>query len=494
MAHVYAVILEIFINFAAQKACDMKCLIGREKEKREIEKFINSDKSEFIAIYGRRRIGKTFLVTQFLKGKIDFDMTGIIGGSKEDQLMSFCISLKQCGYEGTLPTNWFEAFEALKFTLQQRQSQKHIIIFIDELPCLDTPHSGITKALDLFWNGWANRQNNIKLIVCGSATTWIIDNIIDNHGGLHNRITHEMHIQPFTLRETELFLTTNKFKWNRLTICQTYMILGGIPYYLSLLDNSLGLPENIDRLFFAKDAELKKEYDRLFASLFRVPQPYINIIQLLSEKKKGLTRTEISNALSKETGGHLSKLLINLENCDFIRKYNIKDKKINTKNGIYQLTDFYIHFYNEFCKKATTDEHYWTNSLNSPKQNSWYGLAFERLCMSHIPQIKKALGVERIHTEYYSWRSKGSETPAQIDLVIERADQINNICEIKYSKADYSISAEEERRLQNRINDFEEETKSRNATHLTLITTFGLKANSHSSEINNVVLMDDLFT
>ena len=468
-------------------------LVGRAKEQALLRKYIESNRSEFIAIYGRRRVGKTFLVTETLGKSIDFDMTGVIDGSKEDQMLSFCISLSQCGYTGKRPKSWYDAFEALKEVVENKSAQQAVIIFIDELPCLDTPRSGLIKALDLFWNGWANRRGNVKLIVCGSATTWIVDNIIDNHGGLHNRITHEMHIHPFTLCETKEYLKHNNFKWNRMTVSQTYMILGGIPYYLSLLDNEASLPANVDRLFFSRDAELRKENERLFRALFRNPQPYMEIIQLLAEHKKGLTRAEITEKLKKETGGYLSKLLGNLENCDFIRKYNVRERKINSNNGIYQLTDFYIHFYNDFCRRHSTDEHFWQNSVNTPKQNTWFGLAYERLCMAHIPQIKKALGIDRIRTEYYSWRSKESKPAAQVDLIIERADQIISLCEIKYSRAQYSIDAKEEERLRNRLVDFAEETKVREAVQLVMITTYGLKENNHSSEVNDKLVMDDLF-
>lgn len=468
-------------------------LIGRENEQGLLKKYIDSNRAEFIAVYGRRRVGKTFLVTETFKDALSFDMTGVIDGDKEDQLVSFNIALKESGYEGKRVTDWYGAFEALKEVVKKVPQNKQAIIFIDELPCLDTPRSGLVKALDLFWNGWANRQSNVKLIVCGSATTWIVDNIIDNHGGLHNRITHEMHIHPFTLHDTEAYLTTHGFKWNRLAMAQTYMVLGGIPYYLSLLDNALSLPANIDQLFFSRDAELKKEFDRLFKSLFKSPQAYVDIIQLLANNKKGLTRKEISEKLKKETGGHLSKLLVNLENCDFIRKYNVRERKINSNNGIYQLTDFYIQFYHDFCSKHTTDEHFWENSINSPKQNAWYGLAYERLCMAHIPQIKEALGIQRIRTEYYSWRSKESVPAAQVDLIIERADQIISLCEIKYSKGIYSLDAKEEERLRNRITDFADETKVKEAVQLVLITTYGLKDNAHSTEVNDRVVLDDLF-
>lgn len=483
----------VYSIFAHVEKLYMRELIGRNAESRLLEQYIGSSKSEFIAIYGRRRVGKTYLITQTFKDRLAFDMTGVLEGDKEDQMSSFFLSLQKAGYGGVKPKNWIEAFETLKVVLTPALAKGTVIIFIDELPCLDTPRSGLVKALDLFWNGWATRQKNIKLIVCGSATTWMVDNIIDNHGGLHDRITHELHLHPFTLGETEEYLKTNGFRWNRLSFAQAYMILGGIPYYLSLLDKVQSLTENIDRLFFSADGELRREYDRLFKSLFRNPQPYMKIIQLLSSNRKGLTRSEISEKLGKETGGHLSKMLENLENCDFIRKYCVREKKINSKNGIYQLVDFFTRFHNDFCVKGTTDDHYWSNTLNTPKQNSWYGLAFERLCQAHIPQIKKALGIDRIHTEYYSWRSKESKPAAQIDLVIERADQITNLCEIKYSRAEYAIDSDENAKLQNRVADFERETGIRSAVNLTFITTFGLKPNSYSSDIHYRVQLDALF-
>lgn len=468
-------------------------LIGREAEQELLRRYMESDKPEFVAIYGRRRIGKTFLITETLGPELDFDMTGVLNGDKDMQMTSFYISLVRAGYSGKRPSNWLEAFEALRQLVSARLSQRHVIIYIDELPCLDTPKAGFVAALDLFWNGWASRQSNIKLIVCGSATTWMVDNIIDSHGGLHNRITHEIHLHPFTLRETEQYLQANGFKWNRLSVCQTYMILGGIPYYLSLLDNKLGLPANIDKLFFSADAELRKEYDRLFASLFRSPQPYIEIIRLLSDSKSGLTRKEISGKMARESGGNLTKLLANLENCDFIRKYNVRERKINSNRGIYQLTDFYVGFYNDFCRSHSSDDKFWSKSLNTPRQNTWYGLAFERLCMAHIPQIKQALGIGGIRTEYYSWRSRNSKPAAQIDLIIERADEIVNLCEIKYSKGKYTLDGKEEESLRNRVADFESETGIRKAVLLTMITTYGLAANVHSSIADVSLDMNALF-
>lgn len=474
----------------------MESIIGRELEIEQLQKYIGSRKAEFIAIYGRRRVGKTYLVRQLFQERLAFDMSGVINGSKEEQMGSFIQALRQSGMspDTPTPTKWMEAFAVLRDLMAERPKDTPCLIFIDELPCLDTPRARFVQALDHFWNGWAAHQSHVKLIVCGSATSWMVRNLIDSHGGLHNRLTHEMHLHQFTLREVEDYLRHEHFKWNRQTICQLYMITGGIPYYLSLLDNGQGLPENIDRLFFSTDGELRREYQRLYRSLFKEPEPYMRIIQLLAAHRQGLTREEIVAKTGKETGGYLTTLLEDLVNCDFIRYYNIREQRIKKNGGIYQLVDFYTLFYHTFLAKPVTDEHFWSHTQNQPIQNTWNGLAFERVVMAHIPQVKTALGIDRIHTEYYSWRSRKSKPKAQVDLLIERSDQLINLCEIKFAKAPYALTEEEDMRLRVRMDDFQQETGTRAGILLTMITTYGLRQNEHSGGVNAEVRMNDLFS
>lgn len=473
----------------------MDFVIGREQESKLLQKYVGSRRAEFVAIYGRRRVGKTYLVRQLFQEQLAFDMSGVINGSKEEQLGNFVQALRQSGMSPDMatPTKWMEAFAILKDLMAERPKDKPCLIFIDELPCLDTPRARFIQALDHFWNGWAAHQSHVKLIVCGSATSWMVRNLIDSHGGLHNRLTHEIHLRQFTLREVEEYLRHEHFKWNRQTICQLYMIIGGIPYYLSLLDNSQGMPENIDRLFFSDDGELRREYQRLYRSLFKEPEPYMRIIQLLATNRQGLTREEIVEKTGKETGGYLSTLLEDLVNCDFLRYYNIREQRIKRNGGIYQLVDFYTLFYHTFFAKPVTDDHFWSHTQNQPVQNTWNGLAFERVVMAHIPQVKEALGIDRIHTEYYSWRSRQSKPKAQIDLLIERSDQLINLCEIKFAKAPYSLTEDEEMRLRVRMDDFQRETGTRYGILLTMITTYGMRQNGHSDCVDAEVRMNDLF-
>lgn len=469
-------------------------IVGRKKELSLINQYFNSGKAEFIAVYGRRRVGKTFLIRQHFRNQFAFDMTGIMEGTKSEQMTAFHSALKTYGYTGKKNTNWIDAFFALRQVLESRiEEGKRCVIFIDELPCLDTPKAGFVNALGHFWNNWANWQSEIMLIVCGSATSWMVRNVIDNHGGLHDRITHEIHLHPFTLTETEEFFKLNGFSWNRLSIMQTYMAIGGIPYYMSLFERTDSPATGLDRLFFSGNAELKKEYRRLFSSLFKNPHPYLEIITLLSKHPKGMTREEISTELKTSNNGKLGEMLTDLIYCDFLQKNNVREKRIKSNSAIYQLIDFYTIFYNTFANKNIMEEHFWTRNINTPEINIWYGLAFERVCKAHIEKIKTALGIASVSTEYYSWRSNLIEKGAQIDIIIDRADNTINLCEVKYSENLYSLDKEEYMKIQNRISVFKEATNTRSNIIPTMITTFGMKEGTYSDQIIAKINMEDLF-
>ena len=469
-------------------------IVGRKKELSLINQYFNSGKAEFIAVYGRRRVGKTFLIRQHFRNQFAFDMTGIMEGTKSEQMTAFHTALKTYGYTGKKNTNWIDAFFALRQVLESRiEEGMRCVIFIDELPCLDTPKAGFVNALGHFWNNWANWQSEIMLIVCGSATSWMVRNVIDNHGGLHDRITHEIHLHPFTLTETEEFFKLNGFSWNRLSIMQTYMAIGGIPYYMSLFERTDSPATGLDRLFFSGNAELKKEYRRLFSSLFKNPRPYLEIITLLSKHPKGMTREEISTELKTSNNGKLGEMLTDLIYCDFLQKNNVREKRIKSNSAIYQLIDFYTIFYNTFANKNIMEEHFWTRNINTPEINIWYGLAFERVCKAHIEKIKTALGIASVSTEYYSWRSNLIEKGAQIDIIIDRADNTINLCEVKYSENLYSLDKEEYMKIQNRISVFKEATNTRSNIIPTMITTFGMKEGTYSDQIIAKIDMEDLF-
>lgn len=468
-------------------------IVGRIQEEKTLREYASSKQAEFVAVYGRRRVGKTFLINATLGGQMIFETSGVIMGKKKEQFAAFLQSLRRIGYEGDAPSNWMDAFFALEQILTPRiADNKRHVIFIDELPCFDTQGGRFVVALGHFWNSWVSKHDNLMLVVCGSATSWMVNSIVDNHGGLHNRITHTLHLHPFTLCQCEQYLRSRNFSWDRLAIVQAYMVFGGIPYYLSLMRKGESLAQAIDRLLFSRQGELHNEYNRLFASLFKKPEPYIAIVRALAEHRYGLTRNDIASALDISVGGKLTQQLDNLEKCDFITYYNTKSRKINRKGGIYVLSDFFTQFYHSFLEGAT-DESFWLHNFRSPKVSTYFGLSFERVCMAHIPQIKTALGIDRIGSEHYSWRSSDPDHRAQVDLIIERADRLINLCEIKYSDTTYTLNKDEDLRLRMRQAIFVDQTKTRYGIMTTFITTFGLTPNEYASSIPQQVTLDDLF-
>lgn len=470
-------------------------IIGREKEIELLKKASEDDHSHFIAVYGRRRIGKTFLVREAFDNRLTFQHAGLYNSGMSDQIFAFEASIKDAGGEVNLSSkNWLAAFEDLK-DLIRRSTETKKIIFIDELSWMDTQNSDLMVALENFWNGWASARKDIILIVCASATSWMLSKIVHNKGGLYNRLTEQIELDTFTLSECEKYVKAYGLVLNRNQILQYYMIFGGVPYYWSFLKKGLSLTQNIDLILFAKKAPLKDEFKYLYASIFKNPTVYIKIIEALGKKKAGMTREEIIENSDIINSGDLTVKLKELESCGFIRKYNSFGTK--KKNSIYQLVDNFTLFYYQFMQDEPNDEHFWTNQLNMPKLNTWYGLAFERIALRHINEIKSKLGILGVATEVNSWYCKKDLDlgiqGSQIDLLIVRKDQVINLCEIKYSESEYAITVNTDKSIKNKISDLVLKTKTKYAIHPTLITTHGLVENSYSNSVQAVITMDDLF-
>ncbi|MGM9868907.1 MAG: ATP-binding protein [Sodaliphilus sp.] len=463
-------------------------LIGREKEKAQLLSALQSNQSEFIAVYGRRRVGKTFLIREAFNYRFSFDHTGILDAPLKEQLYEFRESLYRAGMKHTaLPRTWNAAFHLLEGFLSSLPDGKKVV-FMDELPWMDTTRSNFIRALDHFWNSWATARKDIVLVVCGSATSWIIDHIVMNYGGLHNRITKKIHLHPFSLRECELFCNAQNLGYKRGLIMEAYMALGGIPYYWGFLEKGLSVAQNFDRMFFDEDGEMTEEYDALYTSHFKNPTNHIKVIEALAAKKAGMSRKELLEATLLSDNDQFTKMLKELGQCGFIRKYTCLGKVL--KEAKYQLMDNYTLFYFRFIRQNENgDKWFWSSMYNSPLHNTWAGLAFERVCLQHLDQIKKALGFGAVISTAHSWASRG----AQIDLLIDRNDNVINVCEMKYSKGKYALKDEDIEKMQNRVNRLQEETGTTKTIHQTLITSYGLTPGSDTHTIQSMLTMDDLF-
>lgn len=478
-------------------------VIGREYEMERLDALLSADESQFVAVYGRRRVGKTFLIREVYKDYFVFQHTGTNGATRKQQLSDFRESLYLAGMErSAMPKTWSEAFGLLwRFLKKFPENDRKKVVFIDELPWMDTPKSNFVSALDHFWNAWATTRKDIILVICGSATSWIIDNVVMNYGGLHNRLTCKVHLQPFTLRECKQYCEAKKLGYKDRQILEAYMALGGIPYYWSFLKKGLSVSQNFDRMFFQPSGELTQEFDALYASLFKRPRHHIAIITALAKKKMGMVREELLKASRLTDNSDFSKALQELEQCGFIHKYSAIGKK--TKDATYQLIDNYTLFYFDFISENTNgDEHFWTSSAGTSIHYGWAGRAFERVCLQHVKQIKEALGFSAVVSSVHSWYFRGNKDAAtgkiltrgaQIDMLIDRNDDTINLCEMKYSNAPYVITEEEDMRIRNRVETFIRETGTEKAVLVTMITSFGLAPGGYSGDIHCQLTMEDLF-
>ncbi|MDR0854612.1 MAG: AAA family ATPase [Clostridiales Family XIII bacterium] len=468
-------------------------IIGRQPEQELLKKCYEANHSDFVAVYGRRRIGKTYLIKEFFNNRFTFYVSGMADEKMQTQLQNFHFALQE-HFEGDFSAskNWLEAFVQLERLIKAQHTREKKVVFIDELPWLDTPKSGFLPAFEHFWNSFASSRPDILLIVCGSATSWMISNLIDNYGGLHNRITEQIALKPFTLHECEEYYRSKGIVFNRYQIAESYMIFGGIPYYMSRMNSMYGLNQNVDMLLFSKTAALAGEFNRLYHSLFRHSENHIKIVRLLSEKNNGLTRQEITHQSGIPDGGGLTKVLNDLEQCGFIESQNDYNKRRNGE--YYRLIDFFSLFYLKYIENNKGhDEHFWTTYLLDPAHRAWCGYAFERVCIAHAEQIKFKLGISGVSSNIYSWRSKDAHPSAQIDMIIDRKDGVINLCEIKYSVEKYTISKNDDENFTRRQNAFRLETGTKSALHQTMITTYGLTNNAYRNNIQSEITLDDLF-
>jgi uncharacterized protein len=469
-------------------------LVGREAEKLIIEQMIMSNRSEFLAIYGRRRIGKTYLIDHVCGSKMVFSMAGLHHANLSEQLQNFTLEFQaKTKMFVSKPTNWLDAFSLLKQYIEKLPKGKKVV-FIDELPWLSSPKSNFLSSLELFWNSWASKRQDILLVVCGSAASWMIKNIVKNKGGLHNRITQTIRLLPFKLKETEIFLKKNGIQLTKYQITQLYMIMGGVPYYLMAIKKGMSIEQIINALCFSKDGLLRNEFDYIYHSLFDDAEAHLSVIKVLATKSGGLTRAEILKETKLPNAGSTSRVLEELEESGFIAK-NVPILNKN-KDSLYRVVDFYTLFYLQFVAKQKLNSNTFLSITRLANWPIWLGLAFESICLQHIGEIKNKLGIGGVNTQQASWVKKGSsiEQGTQIDLLIDRDDAIISVCEMKFSKDAFVIKKEYADALRTKLAVFKDVSKTRKSVFLTFVSTFGVQKNDYAFElVQNEVLLDDLF-
>ena len=476
-------------------------LVGRKKEIEELENLYNSGKPELVAVYGSRRVGKTFLIDKTFENRLSFRHAGVSPDDRDDskkgldeQLTQFYQSLLIFGSDiSKKPTDWNEAFFELEKLLMKKNS-KRIVVFLDELPWMDTPKSGFIRAFESFWNNWACYRDNVMVIVSGSSNSWILNKLVNSHGGLYGRVTYEIKLSPFSLSEVEKLLEKNQVVLSRYDIAQCYMILGGVPYYLNYLQRNYSLSQSIDFIFYEQNAKLNNEFKRLFASTFKDAGFIEKIIRLLNKNSYGYTRGEIIKKLKLKSGAKISKTLDSLVISDFVLKYY--PFGLGKRDAHYKLIDPFCLFYLRFVEgKESIDRDFFQQNVNSQSIISWRGLAFENLCFNHVGQIKKALGISGVSSSQFLWSKKGEDgyKGTQIDLLIDRKDNVVDMCEMKFYGSNFVVDKKYHEILSNRFNLLFEQINKKQIIHNILVTTYGLNRNEYSSIFAKTIVLDDLF-
>lgn len=471
-------------------------LIGRVKEAAMLKSLLNRQEPEFVAVYGRRRIGKTYLVRQVYAEHIVFECSGLNQKNMGQQLENFWLSLAEYNkteIQGLLPKTWLQAFTLLKNYLIKLPLGEKKVVFLDEISWFDTPRAGFLAALDNFWNQFCTKRNDIILVICGSAASWIIQKVINDRGGLHNRITQRVQLMPFCLGEMKTFLEAQNVQLSLKDIAQLYMCVGGVPFYLKDVQPGKSVAQILDNLLLGSVAKLQGEFPNLYAALFKHNQGHETVVQALAQKNKGLTRNEIIVATGMSSGGGLTLVLEELLQCGFIDRIYPFSKK--SEDCIYRLQDEFTLFYFRFMhnKKGTNS---WQQIAATPAFKNWSGYAFENLSFKHVFQIKKALGIQGIVSNEYSWTKKGSaKAPgAQIDFIIDRSDNCINLLELKFHNTEFEVTKEYARHLREKVEVFKQYTNSRKNIFLTLLTVFGAKRNEHFLEtVSQDLTFDVLF-
>jgi len=476
----------------------MDKLIGREAEIQILNDALASPNAELIAVYGRRRVGKTWLIRTIYEKRLFFEFTGLKDATLAGQLENFSLTLSstfRLPFAIPKPPNWLHAFRLLIQMMEAQPSTQKRVVFLDEFPWMDTPKSGFLAAFDHFWNSWASKQANLVVVICGSAAAWMIQNIVKNRGGLHNRITQRIRLLPFNLYETDKFLRNQRVRLDHYQVLQLFMVTGGVPQYLKDIKPGESVAQAVDRLCFTKDGSLRDEFDNLYTALFENADKHVAVVRALASKPGGMTRKEIMVACRLSSGGSLTKMLDELLESGFVATYIPFGK--NVKEAIFKLSDEYSIFYLKFIENSKSPgEGTWVQKSASVSWRSWSALAFEHICLKHVPQIKKALGISGIYTEQSILRdaNKDAERGVQIDLLIDRQDNCINIIEVKFLNAEFTIDKKYAEELEHKRRVFAKKTDTKKTIFLTMLTTFGVKKNNYYlGLVQNQVVMGILF-
>ncbi|MBM3197812.1 MAG: ATP-binding protein [Chlamydiae bacterium] len=487
-------------------ATGIEKIVGREPEIKLLDTLWASSEAEFLAVYGRRRVGKTYLIREYFSKKkcVYFEVTGQKDGSLQQQLENFIHVFSQTFTRNLplrTPVSWKEAFDLLTQEIENLSKSRAVVLFFDELPWLATKKSGVMQALDYYWNRFWSRYPQLICVVCGSAASWMLDNLVNAKGGLHNRLTKTILLKPYNLRGVWQFLSHHGIHLTPKQILDHYMVFGGIPHYLKQIEKGKSALQNINRVCFQPDGLLYDEFDRLFQSLFAQAEDSLQIIKAIAKHQHGISREELVFSINMHSGGTLTKRLEELESAGFIQGYIPYGRRV--KDRTYRVIDEYCYFYLRWIEPfkrggVLGGKEYWQTKGKTQSALAWAGYAFENVCFKHVDQIRRALDLQAISCEIGSWkyfpsRGKKDAIGAQIDLIFDREDGVVTLCEIKYSEKIFALEKSEAMNILHKVELFSSSIQQKKQVQVALITTQGVKSTLWSEDVvQHTITLEDL--
>jgi len=432
--------------------------IGRKKELESLDLLLKKKSASLVVIRGRRRVGKSRLIKEFVSDKKHWIFSGIPpvpGITKQRQLDAFSAQVAHnLGMPKIQVSEWLEHFN---FLGQQAKGQKIVIVF-DEISWMGSEDPDFLGQLKTAWDLTFSENPELIFILCGSVSSWIEDNILKSTGFV-GRISVDMVLEELSIAESGEFWGARKNKVSPYEKFKMLSVTGGIPKYLEEIIATQSAEDNIHRLCFQSDGLLFREFDQIFSDLFsKRAQTYSDIVKTLAHSS--LTLDEVCEKLDVEKSGSVSSCLDDLELAGFIQEdctWNLSSKAESHLKK-FRLKDNYLRFYLRYIepnKEKIAKGLFESKSfMLMPGWESVMGLQFENLVINNLKSLCKILRIDLLdiaNAGPFFQRATQRQKGCQIDLMIQTKHNTLYVCEIKFSTSDIksSVVEEMERKVEN---------------------------------------------
>ncbi|MFH1654342.1 MAG: ATP-binding protein [Pseudomonadota bacterium] len=482
--------------------------VGRRDEIRRLDEIVERKRASFIVVYGRRRVGKTELIEQYFCNDTVLKFEGIeidkedVRNYDERQKFQIDQSLKRLAKYLDNPLigkvqcrTWGDFFDILS----EVATKQNVVIYFEEIQWLANYESHFFSELKPFWDDRWRHNEKLKLVICGSSTSFIVGQLLSNKA-IYSRSQEEFHLREFNLMEIRDYLGNKGHKETMLA----QLTVGGIPEYLGRLKEKGTVLSNLCKNSFRPDAFFSLEKDKIFISSLSRNHNYQKIVEYLG-RCKFATALEITKAIKGDSagGGSVTRLLEDLSRCGFIKRYTPIHKDDQSKLIRYSISDEYLQFYFRFIKPKLTkiqNKSYVENTLQGINKRSFetvMGFNFERWCQKNASLFAKILGFSGVEYEsgsFFDAKTQMQEKGFQIDLMYIIKGSKIIICEIKFydGLVDNRVCEEVKRKIE--LFQLSMQRYKNYTYEAVLITTEGVRDSATiQATFDHIITFEDIF-